>query len=250
MHLKINNKPDIKTIGFSCDEPLHSKMDAYPLSRDFLNVYNNTCLVGTQGSGKSSIMINLLLGPYKKVFQYIYVYMPETSRASLKNNVFDKYLPKSQLYEELNEQTINEVYEKIKVNSSNGYKSLIIYDDCQKALKDVRVLKSLKNIVANQRHLKCVNIILLQSFFALDKSMRELITNIIVFKLGKSQTEKIFNEIIETHRDKFDDIRKLVFDEPHQFLFVNIRTQRMFKGWDEIICDEEESEDEDMEMKK
>jgi len=250
MHLKINNKPDIKKIGFSCDEPLHSKMDAYPLSRDFLNVYNTTCLVGTQGSGKSSIMINLLLGPYKKVFQYIYVYMPETSRASLKNNVFDKYLPKSQLYEELNEQTINEVYEKIKVNSSNGYKSLIIYDDCQKALKDVRVLKSLKNIVANQRHLKCVNIILLQSFFALDKSMRELITNIIVFKLGKSQTEKIFNEIIETHRDKFDDIRKLVFDEPHQFLFVNIRTQRMFKGWDEIICDEEESEDEDMEMKK
>ena len=248
MHLKINNKPDIKKITFTCDTPLHSKMEQYPLTRDFLNQYNSTALIGVQGSGKSSLMVNMMLTIYKKVFEFVYVFIPETSRNSLKVDIFKKYLPPSQLYEELNEQTIDELYEKLKHNSANNHKSIVIYDDVQKSLKNPRVLKSLKNIICNQRHLKVVNLILLQNFYALDRSLREVINNIILFKLGKSQTEKIFGEIIETYKDRFDDIRRLVYDEPHNWLFVNVRSQRCFKMWDEIICDDEE--DEDMEIKK
>ena len=250
MKIKINKAPEIKKIKFSCDEGLNKKLEEYPLTKDFLNMYNTTAFVGTMGSGKTSLMINFLLGFYKKTFHYIYVFMPQTSRNSLHNNIFEKYLPETQLYEELNEETINDLYEKLKTNSSNNHKSLVIYDDVQKSLKDYNTLKNLKSIIANQRHLKVVNLILLQNFFALDKSLRELINNIILFKLGKSQNEKIFNEIIETHRDKFDNIRKLVFDAPHSWMFVNVKSQRVFKCWDEIIFDEEEKEDEDFEIKK
>jgi GTPase SAR1 family protein len=244
MHLKINEAPDMKKIHFSCDEPIHPKLEKYPLTREFLNMYNTTAFVGTQGSGKTSLMLNFLTGFYKKTFHYVYVFMPKTSRNSLHNNVFDKHLPKNQIYEELNESTIHELYEKLKVNSMRGYKSLVIYDDVQRSLKDYNTLKSLKNIIANQRHLKVVNLILLQNFFALDKSLRELINNIILFKLGKSQNEKIFNEIIESHRDRFDGIRKLVFDAPHQWMFVNVKSQRVFKCFNEIVFDEEEEEEE------
>ena len=243
MHLKINPAPPMKKVNFSCDEEIHPKMNAFPLCRDFLNMYNTTALIGTQGSGKTSLTINFLLSFYKKSFHYVYVFMPETSRNSLKNNIFDKYLPKSQIYEELNEQTIDELYEKLKTNSMNGHRSLLIPDDVQRSLKSQRVLKSLKNIIANQRHLKVVNLILLQNWFALDRSLRELINNIILFKLAKSQTEKIFNEIIETHRDKYDDIRDLVFKDVHNWLFVNVRSQRMFRMWDEIVCEDEDDED-------
>jgi len=249
MHLKINEAPPMKTISFSCDEEIHHKLNEFPLCRDHLNMYNTTAFIGTQGSGKTSLTINFLSSFYKKCYHYIYVFMPQTSRNSLKNNIFDKYLPKDQIYEELNGETINDLYAKLKTNSQNGHKSLVIYDDVQKALKDVSVLKSLKNILANQRHLKVVNLILLQNWFALDKSLRELINNVILFKLGKSQTQKVFNEIVETHRDKFDDIRKLVYDAPHNWLFVNVKSQRMFKCFDEIICDEDEDH-EDMEIKK
>ena len=250
MRLKINNKPQLKDIKFSCDEPLHQRLEQYPLTRDFLNMYNTTAFIGTQGSGKTSLAINFLMNSniYKKCFHYIIVFIPQTSRNSLKNNIFDKYLPPEQIYEELNEQNINEVYETLKKNSANNHKTLIIFDDVQRALKDHDTLKSLKNIVANQRHLKCVNIILLQNWFALDKSLRELINNVILFKLGKSQTDKIFKEIIETHKDKFDDVRKLVFDANHNWLFVNVKSQRMFKLWDEIITDEEDK-DENFELK-
>jgi len=151
-----------------------------------------------QGSGKTSLMVNMMLTFYKKVFQYVYVFIPETSRNSLKNDIFKKYIPKKQLYEELNEQTIDELYEKLKHNSAKNHKSIVIYDNVQKSLKNPRVLKSLKNIICNQRHLKVVNLILLQNFYAVDRSIREVINNKILFKLGKSQTEKIFGEIIET----------------------------------------------------
>ena len=92
--------------------------------------------------------------------------MPSYSRQSIENNIFDK-LPKNQLYEELNEDTINDVYEKIQQHSKEDEKSLIIFDDVQKSLKNGRVLRALKNIIANQRHLKVVNMILLQNYFYL-----------------------------------------------------------------------------------
>ena len=94
---------------------------------------------------------------------------------------------------------------------------------------------SLKNIVANQRHLKVCNIILLQNYMALDKSLRELANNLIMFKLNKTQTEKIFEVAVESAKDKFSQIRDLVFDRPYTWMFINLPTQRIFKEWDELI---------------
>jgi hypothetical protein len=237
--LKENNKPNITKIVFECDEELHKKLNEYELSKEFLNKSNTTVFVGRQGSGKTSLLINFVKILYKKVFNYIYVIMPHSSRKSLKNNIFDKYLPQDQIYEELNEETITDIYRRLKENSENGYKSLVIYDDVQKALKNHSVLLSLKNIIANQRHLKVVNLILVQNYFALEKSLRELISNIIMFKLNKTQTEKIFNENVEHAKDKFEVIRDFVFDEPYNWMFINISSQKIFKGFDEILYNEE-----------
>jgi hypothetical protein len=102
----------------------------------------------------------------------------------------------------------------------------------------------LKNIIANQRHLHVTNLILCQNFFALHKSLREIVTNVILFKLGKSQTEKIFNELIEIHKDQFDEIRDMVFDEKYNWMFINLASQRIYKKFDEIIFHEEDENDE------
>lgn len=235
IRIKENKKPNIEKIKFECDEEIHSKLNEYELTRDFLNKSNTTIFIGRQGSGKTSLMVNIVKKLYKKCFHYIYVVMPHSSRKSLKNNIFDKYLDPSQIYEELNSETIDDLYTKLKNNSEEGCRSLVIFDDVQKALKDHSVLISLKNIIANQRHLKVCNIILLQNYYALDKSLRELANNIIMFKLNKSQTEKIFNEAVESAKDKFSQIRDLVFDKPYTWLFINLPSQRIFKEWDEII---------------
>jgi predicted ATP-binding protein involved in virulence len=243
IRIKENKKPNIEKIKFECDEEIHSKLNEYELTRDFLNKSNTTIFIGRQGSGKTSLMVNIVKKLYKKCFHFIYVFMPHSSRKSLKNNIFDKYLDPSQIYEELNSETIDDLYIKLKNNSEEGCRSLVIFDDVQKALKDHSVLISLKNIIANQRHLKCTNIILLQNYYALDKSLRELANNIIMFKLNKSQTEKIFNEAgVESAKDKFSQIRDLVFDKPYTWLFINLPSQRIFKEFDEIIYNDNDTE--------
>lgn len=231
----MNNKPHLSKIKFECDNELHKKLNDYELTKEFMNKSNTTVFVGRQGSGKTSLAINFIKQLYKKVFHFIYVFMPYTSRKSLQNNIFDKHLPPDQIYDELNEESISDLYEKLKTNSENGHKSLVVYDDVQKSLKNHSVLLSLKNIIANQRHLGVVNIILLQNYFALEKSCRELINNVVLFKLNKTQTEKIFLECVESAKEKFDHIRDFVFDEPYQWMFINLPSQRIFKGWDEII---------------
>jgi hypothetical protein len=238
--LKENNKPHLTKIKFECDNEIHKKLNEFELTKDFMNKSNTTVFIGRQGSGKTSLMVNFVKSLYKKCFHEIIVFMPNTSRKSLSNNIFDKNLDENQIYEELNQQNISLVYEKLKDNSQNGYRTLIIYDDVQKALKDHSVLLSLKNIIANQRHLKDVNFILIQNYFSMEKSLRELINNVILFKLNKSQTEKIFNEVVETAKDKFTEIRNLVFNEPYQWMFINCSSQRIFKGFDEIIYDDDE----------
>ena len=235
-----NNKPNIEKIKFECDNEIHTKLNEFPLARDFLNKSNTTLFIGRQGSGKTSLMVNIVKKIYKKCFHFIYVFMPHSSRKSLQNNIFDKYLDESQLYEELNEETIEDLYVKLKDNSENNYRSLVIFDDVQKALKNNDVLRSLKNIIANQRHLKVCNFILLQNYFSLDKSLRELANNIIMFKLNKSQTEKIFNESVESAKDKFEQIRNIVFDKPYTWLFINLPSQRIYKEWDEIIYNDDD----------
>jgi hypothetical protein len=164
--------------------------------------------------------------------------MPYNSRKSLEDNILDEHIPEEQLFEELNTDTISQLYEELKKNSAEGYKSLVIYDDVQKSLKDPLVLRDLKNIVANQRHLGVVNILLLQNYMALDKSLRELAQNIIVFKVNKTQMEKIFNECVESAKHKFIEITNFVFDKPYQWLFINLATQRIFKEWDEIVLED------------
>ena len=52
MKLKINDKPKITKIKFSCDEIINKKLDNFELTKEFLNQYNTTAFIGTQGSGK------------------------------------------------------------------------------------------------------------------------------------------------------------------------------------------------------
>lgn len=79
-----NEKPPIEHIKFSCDQKICEKLDKYPLIADNLNHANTTLFIGRQGSGKTSLLMNIINKVYKKKFHKIYVFMPKTSRNSLK----------------------------------------------------------------------------------------------------------------------------------------------------------------------
>ena len=88
MRLLVHNKPKLKMPEFKVDEPLSKNIDDPLLS----NMNRSFCcgLVGKAGSGKNSLMISFIQSPkkyFKKVFNKIYVFMPNSSRNSMKQSI-------------------------------------------------------------------------------------------------------------------------------------------------------------------
>lgn len=159
-------------------------------------------------------------------------------------------MPENQLFEELNIESINYIYQELLKNSENNEKSLIIMDDVQSSLKDDSIVKQFRHIIANQRHLKVVNLVLLQNYYAIDKKIREIVNNIVFFKMDKMQNEKIFREWAEMNQQQFYELNKFIFDQPHNWCFIN--NKRIYKMWDEVIInnDDDEISDGEIEINK
>lgn len=239
IHIIENKKPKLARPNFLVDGKLESRLDQYEITK-LLNKSNFTLFLGPAGSGKTSMIISLLNTPnlFKCVFHTIYLFMGKNSRDSIKGSFFDKQIPPEQIYDELTPENLNEVYDKIRDDAEEGYLSLILMDDVQRQMKEKNVEKLLLHIVNNRRHLKtsiwCAN----QNYINIPRPVRLGLTNIFCWKVKKREIENLLTEQIEMPRDKFDDVIKLCFTEPHDFMFLDSNSQRLFSNWNEIIMDE------------
>ena len=66
---------------------------------------------GSGGSGKSSLMMNLIKGPYKKKFDNIYYFCPMVSFTSVKNHPFKKH---DKVYHEFTVNALSEIYKELE----------------------------------------------------------------------------------------------------------------------------------------
>jgi len=96
----------------------------------------------------------------------------------------------------------------------------------------------LQKIVTKMRHLRTTIFLLQQNFQALQKPLRELVSNLIIFNVGKSQLEKIFNEIVQMDKEKYEKLIKIAFVEPHDWILINFhRSKKIYRMFDEIVFD-------------
>lgn len=241
-----NEKPNMPECKMLCDNGLHNKLNKYELTK-FLNQHSTTLFIGKPRSGKTSLLFSLIKGVLKKCFHRIYVFQPSESRASMSNDLFGK-LPQEQVYDELNVENLQEVMDKIRIDASKDLNSLIIFDDQTAHLKKKDTLQLFKELIFNRRHLHTSLYFCVQTYFSVPKDIRRLWTNLFIFKTSKDELINLWSEQIEYENSILPKIRKLVYDKPYQYLFINADSQRMFKGFDEIKIydsDDEDSEDED-----
>ena len=232
-----NEAPPMKSCQFVCDVELHPKLNRYELTK-FLNSHTINLLLGRPKSGKTALIYSLMRSEalLKKCFSTIYVFQPTNSQASMKDNIFSK-LPKDQLFNELTYENLSEVVQRIK-NSDKDENNCIIMDDMGAYLKDNSTLQLLKEIFYNKRHLHVSAFFLVQTWKSLHPDLRKTFDNFFVFRVSKSELADIFEESIEVKKDMVQQISKLVFDKPYEYLFINLPSQRMFKKFNEIIVEE------------
>jgi hypothetical protein len=252
--IKIIKNPELKISvpKFLCDtDAVGEHLMEHPLT-SLLNVYGFLCIIGRPGSGKTSLTISLITQKipkiYRKTHHHILILMPENSISSLKNNPF-KVLPKENIYNELNEETMMDIYNRVDGYSKQDEKTLLFIDDMTADLKKSKyIIDIFKKLVYNRRHLKLNIIITAQSYVNLPLDIRKNIQNLIMFKPPKKELELVFHELFETKKNLFLDVMKMAYNDKHNFLFLNVPSQRIFKNWDELIIDEE-SDNEEIEKK-
>ena len=246
--IKKNDEIKLDIPKILCDnDAVGSHLNDHPLTA-LLNVYGFTCLIGRPGSGKSSMAISLMTQKepkiYRKSHHHVIVMMPANSIGSMKKNPF-KCLPSENIYNELTDQSINQVFQNIDSASKEDEKTLLFIDDMTADLKKSKfIIETLKRMIYNRRHLKLNIIITAQSYVNMPLDIRKNITNLILFKPPKKEMELIFAEMIESKKELFNEVMKITYDKSHNFLFVNIPSQRMFKNFDELIFHEDDSDNE------
>lgn len=238
--LKENDVPKLKMPKFRVDTILDEKLNKFEITQ-MMNRSNFTLFLGAPGSGKTSMLTALLHTKecFHKVFTKIYVFMPANSRASIKDSFFDKYIHPSQIFEEVTLDNLEKVAEEAQENADDDCNTLIVFDDTQKYLRDKTVRKQFLHMMNNRRHLRLSCWLAAQNYKSIEPSVRSGITDMFLFKLRKKELETIFAEQIEMHQDAFEDVIKLAYNDPHDFLYINCPSQRMFSNWNEIISDEE-----------
>ena len=241
MRLLIHNKPKLKMPEFKVDEPLSKHLEDDPL---LSNMNKSFCcgLIGKAGSGKTSLMVSFLQTPkkFKKVFNKIYVFMPNSSRNSMKNNIFD-VLPEDQLFEGVSYEILSEVYERLLESTEDNHKSLLVFDDVQSYLKNKEVEVNLLHIIANRRHLRCSFFIIAQNYNKIPKNIRQSFTDIFLFNVGKEEYINIYEENINLSKDDFSKVlteyRSIKKTESNSFIYIHDKYKN-FINWNEIIEDE------------
>jgi ABC-type ATPase with predicted acetyltransferase domain len=234
-------KPKLPVVKMLCDKIIDPKLLQYPMIKMCWSKNSFNIIVGSMGQGKTSLITSLVKNVFNECFEDIYLFMPENSRASLKNDIFEKHLPKDHIFDNLTAENLEEICEeKLKENTKEGWNSLLIIDDFQSLLKDKDIHKILHKIITKNRHLRCTIFLLQQSFQALPTILRELTTNLITFNVGKSQLLKVFDETMPISKEEFQEINRMVFKDPHDYLVVNFKHKKLYKKFDEIILDDDD----------
>ena len=114
--IKKNHEIKLDIPSFSCDnDAVGPHLNDHPLT-SLLNIYGFTCLIGKPGQGKTSFAIAMITQKtpkiYRKTSHHVLIIMPANSIGSLKKNPF-KCLPDDHIYNELTDQSIHQIYNRI-----------------------------------------------------------------------------------------------------------------------------------------
>ena len=135
------------------------------------------------------------------------------------------------------------MYNKIDIYSKDEEKTILFIDDMTASLKSTSYIQeTLKKLIYNRRHLKLNIIITAQSYCNIPLDVRKNIQNMILFKPSKREFELVFDELFELKKTIAADIMKIAYTDKHNFLFLNVPSQSIFKNFDEIIIKDPEAE--------
>ena len=219
---------------------------------DFLNYVNLTLIIGIAGSGKSSLIKNLLHGTkecalYNNIFHSVYYISPSLTMGL---NLPDEKLISLGDNDNLAEILTNILDEEKDIGEEDEPHHVAIFlDDAVAWLaKDKASMKIFMKLVFNGRHIlgshsSLQTFIVSQKIKSIPLTIRSQANQIFFFNSTKKEKIVMAEEYIPLDKDKAFDIMDYIFDEKFNFMFINLQmpiNSRIHKGFNnlEILDDE------------
>jgi GTPase SAR1 family protein len=237
IHIKHNDPPKLNKPTFSVDGKLHDKLDDFEVTK-LMNKHNVTLFLGRGGSGKSTLLISFLKSKplFKRIYHKIILFCPPNSRGSINGDFWAKNLEDEDIYDELTFENLQEAYDIAQANRDEGLRTLIIFDDVQKQMKGENE-KLLLHMINNRRHASLSLWLACQNYISIPKQVRQNLTDMFIFKVSKVEMSNIFTEHLEISKEIFEKLQQMLYKVPHEFLYINTLTGRMFQNWNEVIIE-------------
>jgi GTPase SAR1 family protein len=233
MEIIKNDRIKLKLIKQSIDEldPDLEKIEE-PLPKKSMAMY----LVGAPGSGKTSLLLSLLLSKTAYLKKFDKVYLLSGSLQTLPPELIAN-LPEDQVFDEYN---IDSIYEKVKEEKDSALNPnvLFILDD---VVKDIRA-KTFNKLILNRRHIiqnatnpkvkaGCSIWITSQTYNLLELQIRKNMNAIILFPTAnRKELECIKNELMmDLNPKQQDEILKYAWSKPYGFLFIRMDKPKALK---------------------
>ena len=131
---------------------------------------------------------------------------------------------------------MQEAYDIAQANRDEGLRTLIILDDCQKQMKGENE-KLLLHMINNRRHASLSIWLACQNYISIPKQVRQNLTDMFIFKVSKVEMGNIFTEHLELSKEVFEKLQQMLFKQPHEFLYLNTLSGRLFRNWDELVIE-------------
>lgn len=254
-----NEVPPLRFPHMVCDIKLHPKLDKIELTKH-MNKSFFALILGLPGTGKTSLLTAFLQTPqyFNRVWHKIFLFMPEGSRKSIKDSVFDS-LPDNQKFTELTCENLEICRKMAEANwkKKPKEKTLIIMDDVQDAFKEKEVAKLFLKIVTNRRHMGLCLFALAQTYKKLARPVRATASDIFAFDLSPEDFENVFTEHVQHKKEYWQMVLDLyvtrvqeenvkkIREEPyeHVFMYLNTADKVIFINFDEVTIHRKEEDE-------
>lgn len=185
-------------------------------------------LVGSSASGKSTLLLNLMLKPqfYGDYFDEVWHFSETAGIDSLAKQL---KIPKKHQVSNFDEEKLKEILEKQrgkveKGGEANAPKICVIFDDCIHSQKFLRS-SICKEMSILARHFNIHTFFLSQAFKQIPRSIRLSFNCIYVFAGSASERNQIAEEFTPPGWTKKDMFKAMdtAYSEPYSFLQINMR---------------------------
>jgi hypothetical protein len=259
-------------------KPIKERQDIYipDIANENISRRNGMvyCLSGSGGSGKTSLLLNMMKSPklYRNKFHNIYYICPISSFLSVEHHPFEKH---DKVFHELTTSILENIYQeliakkeafveyeakqkekkskkKIKHEKIEGDDdiddssdsddepkeleySCIIIDDMADSLKNTEIEKQLNKMIIKARHIMCSFIIPIQSYYYMPKILRKQLTYITIFKpKNYAEWESIGKELLNLNKDDSLKVFDYVFNENYNHIDIDLVNNKYYKNFNTL----------------